>query len=317
MAITVVFNNDLTISSVIQERIFQGSHKVNLIEVIAPIQINSNVQISFKLPDNTVLPVRSLTLVEGLNDLGVTLWRYSIESDITEQSGDVELTIYIFGTNGTIQSTGITTLLIEETIAPASGFFNVIDSGVGITSEDLLEIAANQKQFNEYLFSRIEVNDTLVFYVKFTEPVNKGEVIQFAGVQGSHLLAKKAVQAEINANPEYIMGIAFANYNTNKFGYVVEFGTLRNLRTDIFGPEGSILYFDSDGTVPGSMTNLRPTISRQVIIMAAVVNSSSGNNGILQVRVGSVASNGVSIKVQETQPSNQIANDFWYDISEN
>jgi hypothetical protein len=317
--ITITLNKDLTIASVVPERVFQGSLKVNTLEVIAPVINTSNVQLTFKVPDglNTVLPVRTMDYEPTYSDNDFNMWRYTFDSDVTEFAGELELTIYIFSATGQLMTTGITTLLIEETIAPAPGVFNVTDASVGITSTALLPDYPNQKLFNEFVFQSIQFPEGLFFYAKFTENVSKGDVIQFAGVQGGHLLAKKAVPSEINANPEYIMGICAQNATTNAFGYIMEFGTLKNLRTDTFGTEGQILYFASDGTVPGALTNVKPTVSRVIIVMAAIVTSSSGNSGILEVRVGSVASNGVNIRVQPTQPTNQLNDDFWYDTSNN
>jgi hypothetical protein len=319
--ITITLNQDLTIASIVTEQVFQGSLGVNTLELLAEMPNTYNVQLAIKVPDglNTVLPMRAMTYEPNYSDNDLNMWRYTFDSDITEFAGEVEFTIYVFSGTGQLVTTGITTLLVEETIAPAPGYYNVIDASVGITSVDINPaIATNQKQFNEYVAFKLVHNENVMFYVKFTEAVSKGQAIQFAGVQGGHLLAKKAVPSEINDNPEYMMGIAYQNASTNAFGYVLEFGTLKNLRTDIFGGgEGSILYFASDGTTPGALTSTKPTVSRQYIIMAALVTLSSGNSGILQVRLGSVATEVIDIRVQATQPTNQQANDFWYDISNN
>ena len=118
-------------------------------------------------------------------------------------------------------------------------------------------------------------------YGKASVAITKGQAIQFAGAQGDHILIKPAVPSEINANPNYIIGIAETNLTINNFGYVIINGRL-NINTSVWAA-GDILYFASAGTTNGALTTTEPTDPNASIEMAAVSIDGVGN-GELVVR---------------------------------
>lgn len=71
-----------------------------------------------------------------------------------------------------------------------------------------------------------------------------GDVVQFAGAQGDHILIKKAVVAEINANPHYLLGVCTSNIANNAFGYITSCGNINNTYTDGW-TAGQALYYDN------------------------------------------------------------------------
>jgi hypothetical protein len=127
----------------------------------------------------------------------------------------------------------------------------------------------------------LQAGQEIHFYGKATEVINNGNAVQFAGVQGDHILIKKAVPSEINANPEYFMGIATQNFATNDFGYVTAFGNVRELNTTSYSL-GDVLYYASSGT-SGLLTNVKPTAPNAKIIVAAVVRVHA-TQGVITVR---------------------------------
>lgn len=119
------------------------------------------------------------------------------------------------------------------------------------------------------------------FYAKASGAISNGDCVQFAGSQGEHLLIKKAVQSEINLNPEYFIGIATQDFANNEFGYVTVLGKVRMLNTSSWTQP--VLYFDSSGSTAGALTQIQPTAPNAKIIVCAVARVHA-TQGILMVR---------------------------------
>lgn len=127
-----------------------------------------------------------------------------------------------------------------------------------------------------------EQDQTLLFYGKAQSAITKGQAVMFAGVQGSHFLIAPALQATIEENHEYILGIAKQDFAVNEFGYVTEFGKIENLDTSNFS-EGDIIWFDSASSTAGAITATAPTPPNAKIQLAAVLRSHQ-TQGVLFVR---------------------------------
>ena len=124
---------------------------------------------------------------------------------------------------------------------------------------------------------------SLYIYGKAQSAITKGQAVQFAGVQGDHILIKPAVPSEINANPDYFMGIAEATLATNDFGYVLTHGELVGVNTNSY-TAGDVLWFASAGSTAGALTATEPTNSNAKIQVASV-NKVNASSGIIFVRV--------------------------------
>jgi len=137
----------------------------------------------------------------------------------------------------------------------------------------------------------LSVGQEMVFYGKASGAIGNGELCQFAGVQGDHILVKKAVASEIISNPEYLVGIATQDIANGSFGYITWFGKVNDVYTtfpdngtaDETWSAGDILYFDN---TTGQLTNVAPTAPDLKIIVASVIKAQTGSdeNGILLVR---------------------------------
>jgi hypothetical protein len=129
------------------------------------------------------------------------------------------------------------------------------------------------------------IGDSLFFFGKATEAIAKGEVVQFNGNTGGNIRIKKAVFAEISAQPDLLMGVAKHAIALNDFGYVVSFGYVRNLNTsgDNFSTTQPILYLST--TIAGQLTFVKPTTGFKGSIAAvARPSTSGGSNGFIIVR---------------------------------
>jgi hypothetical protein len=142
-------------------------------------------------------------------------------------------------------------------------------------------------QLGLYNDVNMEIGEDVFYYGKASATITKGQVIQFGGYQGDHILMKPAVPAEINANPKLIMGIAKHNIANNDFGYVLHFGKLDGVDTGSF-VAGNLLYFSSSSINNGELTSTIPTAPNAKILMCAVIKaetSNPSNNGVYQVRI--------------------------------
>jgi hypothetical protein len=174
------------------------------------------------------------------------------------------------------------------------------------------------------------------FYGKADEAIIAGDFIMFGGVQGDHILFKKA---DINAQGfinEWIVGVAETAMGIGEFGYVRWFGQVANLPLDV--PEGTLLWV---GSTPGAYTTTKPA-SGPRILMAVVEKQRTGNasNGIMLVRptlssageldtdnaqdgdfVRYEAATGYfknvkanKVVVSQNIPSDNKDNDIWFDV---
>lgn len=142
----------------------------------------------------------------------------------------------------------------------------------------------------------------LIFYGKASGSISLGDIVQFIGTQGDHILFKKANAAEVIDFPQSIIGIAKSNIASGSFGDVVWFGTVSGVNTVTPNwSAGDILYFDNS---TGNLTNIEPTIGSVKVSMAAVqkeATSATASNGIILVRPN-VIENGHNIFIQDTAP---------------
>jgi hypothetical protein len=128
----------------------------------------------------------------------------------------------------------------------------------------------------------LQTGQELHFYGKASGNISNGDVLQFAGVQGDHILMKKAVGAEIATHPEYLVGIATQNITNGEFGYVTWFGKVNGVFTTGF-TAGDILYFNTDTS---TLQNTQPDAPLRRIIVASVIKEATGGaeNGTFLVR---------------------------------
>jgi hypothetical protein len=127
----------------------------------------------------------------------------------------------------------------------------------------------------------LQVGQEEHFYAKATEAIANGELVMFAGAQGSHLLIRKADPTVTGFVPDWIVGVATQSFAANEFGYVTSFGKVRGLNTDGF-LEGALLWMDPNN--PGQLTATQPAPPAHIILVAANVYKHA-TQGTLFVRL--------------------------------
>jgi len=165
----------------------------------------------------------------------------------------------------------------------------------------------------------LQAGQELHYYGKATVNITNGPAIQFAGVEGDHILVKPAVQSEINANPQYMIGVATQNINAGNFGYITKFGYVHGINTTGLGTGGTVLYYDSNGTTPGALTSTKPLSPKVQIEMAAVVKASTGgsSNGRLLIRITVDSGFGSSVLLDDPQNNDLLAYNSTLGVWEN
>lgn len=147
---------------------------------------------------------------------------------------------------------------------------------------------ASQGTFDIHLLNNtiLQAGQELHIYAKAVGDISNGDVVQLIGSQGGHLIIKKAVQSEIIANPNLIIGISTENILNGNFGYVTNFGEINNVYTSGY-TEGDSLYFNITGSTAGTFTNIKPNAPYPIIRLGSVLRAQTGNaeNGKIGIRL--------------------------------
>ena len=164
-----------------------------------------------------------------------------------------------------IKNTSILSLDTTNTIAP-------VNAG---------EMAWNQADgtldLKLYNGTTLQQGQEVHVYAKASGAIANGDIVQFAGAQGDHILVKKAVGSEIKAHPEYIVGISTHSISNGNFGYITHFGKVHELNTLAYAP-GTVLYFDC---ATSALITTVPVAPNPTIIMAAVLRQHQNEGSIL------------------------------------
>jgi hypothetical protein len=138
--------------------------------------------------------------------------------------------------------------------------------------------------------SVLQVGQELMFYGKASGAIANGDACQFAGAQDDHILVKKAVAAEVMANPRLFIGVATENIANGAFGYVTWLGKINGIYTATPANQdnaswvaGDVLYVSP---TTGQLTKTVPASGSAVISVGAVIKAQTGasENGIIMVR---------------------------------
>jgi trimeric autotransporter adhesin len=131
----------------------------------------------------------------------------------------------------------------------------------------------------------MQVGQESYYRIKASSAITEGQVVMFTGTVGASGALQGAPATGLTAaTAQYVMGVATENIAHNGWGYVTEFGLVRNIDTS-GGAEawvdGQILYYDP--TVAGGLTKTLPSAPNAKVVVAAVVYASA-SNGSLFVR---------------------------------
>lgn len=169
----------------------------------------------------------------------------------------------------------------------------------------------------------LQIGQEQLFYGKaYQSDITNGAPVMFAGVEGNHFRLQVATPEALNAKPELFIGIATQNIAAGEFGYVNEFGFVRQVNIPASDYEvGDILWFDSEGTGIGDgWTTTKPNRGYAQIRMAVVVKVNQNVNqtytGTIFVRPSILeGTGGIQTFLQNTEPEVFLDGDLWFDTS--
>jgi len=122
---------------------------------------------------------------------------------------------------------------------------------------------------------------SVLVYAKASEAITKGDLVMFAGAQGSNILIAKADNTTAGFIDQLVVGVAQDNIPLNGFGYVTDLGPVQGLDTSAW-TEGDLLWMDV--TTPGALTNVKPLPPEHSLLVAAVTHVNP-TNGDIFVRI--------------------------------
>lgn len=125
------------------------------------------------------------------------------------------------------------------------------------------------------------------YRIKASGAITNGQLVMFDGSVGASGVLKGKPSVASISNGQLIMGVATMDMALNDFGYVTNFGLVRGINTSgsLSGEtwhDGDVIYYNPAGG--GLMTNVQPSAPNDKIVVAAVVNASSGGSGSLFIR---------------------------------
>ena len=138
--------------------------------------------------------------------------------------------------------------------------------------------------------SILQVGQETMFYGKAQGAILNGDNVQFAWVQWDHILMKRAVASEIEANPHFFIGVATNNIANGSMWYATWFGKINGVYTKTPANNDTqdwiawdILYMNM---ITGYLTKTKPTVPKRNIIVCAVIKEQTGasESGVLMVR---------------------------------
>ena len=103
------------ITTLVPERIYQGSDKANTISIVAPFAISSGMDIRFTLPNGEIKGAYALVNGQHFTD-NLNIWNYEIDAPITQYFGSVQFQIRVYNVAGQIIATGSDIFIVEEGI---------------------------------------------------------------------------------------------------------------------------------------------------------------------------------------------------------
>jgi len=126
-----------------------------------------------------------------------------------------------------------------------------------------------------------QIGEELYFRVKASAAITNGQAVMFTGTVGASGALTAAPATGLAASTaSYVMGIATQDIALNGWGYITNFGLVREVNTSAWAA-GTILYYDP--TVTGGLTSTIPAAPNAKVQVCAVVYQHA-SNGSLFVR---------------------------------
>lgn len=298
------------------EDLVQGSVNANNLYVyhVGKPNLSYTATVTFERSDGELSPERTLTpytfTYETVEYAG---YHFLFDDEwILAKSGELKATVRLRNGAGVVLATGLITAPVEQTVYDAEPNvtitqYNDLQANLASKadkSQTIIHVATfanipalDGGEYDNWMFVlddgtvyRIDT-DTATFvgkigenckYVKSTEILAKGDVVQFTNATGGFVLVKKAVSAEINVYPQLVLGLAMHAFTANGFGLILMQGKLDGINTSS-GTDGVYIYANSSSETAGLWTVTRPVAPNVAVVLGAISNASA--NGSIDVRL--------------------------------
>ena len=205
----------------------------------------------------------------------------------TRISADASLSTAIgeFQPDGYVPYSGATESLDMGDNSVSATSFNVYDdNGNPVTISFNVEKGTLDISFPDG--TSLQVGQEGWFTGKASGDLTNGSAVQFAGIQGGHILVKTANISELNSNPSYFMGVATQSYANGDIPVKVTwFGEVNDLNTYYWYAESAspILYVATDPLHTGylGLTTIKPGVGYRKIEVASITRYSATVGQIL------------------------------------
>jgi len=272
------FSDELQTISAIVDKINDGSvlnHQHTISQIIG-LQTALSGKVSTSTFNNEIASIN-----ETIQQINSTISDIIDELQTKVDEAPEDGNIYGRKDGGWVTVTGSTSSVDISNLVPYTGATQNVDLGnFNIKAQELIVnnsgTASGRILWNDIdgtfdmtLLNQVKLQagQEIHFYAKAQGTITNGDCIQFVDSQGDYIIVKKAEPSEINANPEYFVGVATQDLANNDFGYITSFGKVRELNTNLYN-EGDTLYFDS---VLGGFTTSIPAAPNANIIVAVVL----------------------------------------------
>lgn len=157
-------NTQGTITKIINEPIYQGSHNVSRVVLVAPFS-TASVTVAFRLPNGVKTTINLATpnmVQETLTDVitatgqEYSAWAYLLPRSITEYAGQVQVQFFVHDTNSGLLATFTTTITIQKGVAPILPSEPTAD----IYTQILEYLAVLETKFRSIIIPVIELPNT-------------------------------------------------------------------------------------------------------------------------------------------------------------
>jgi hypothetical protein len=133
------------------------------------------------------------------------------------------------------------------------------------------------------------IGEESYFRIKASAAITKGQLVMATGAVGTSGTITGAPSQGLT-DGIYVIGVAAEDIALNDFGYVNNFGLVRNINTsgNAYGEtwvDGDILYYNPDYV--GGLTKVKPEAPNPKVVVAMVIKAMNSNSGSIFVRVSS------------------------------
>jgi hypothetical protein len=155
-----------------------------------------------------------------------------------------------------------------------------------------------------------QIGEEIYFRIRASAAISDGDVVMFTGSTGGNMTGEPATGL-LATEAGYVLGIATEPIGNNDFGYVTNFGLVRDIDVqammaavgELGWAEGDILYHNP--TIAGTLTKVIPTAPNAKVQVCTIGRFTPAAQGILVVRVsfGGILGQ-IGGDVQITAPAN-------------